>query len=137
MSQHEMTILLRNACNVIGGDAIKALLPEPFVICISAHSTGCQIDIDLHVEGIEHVKAWRGSVWYSSCYEFNDRNKELGFQSETKGFCETPLCTFFGAVESAYADKKANQVATAEGRKIEAETSRKNAISLYRNLVKG
>lgn len=44
------TMLLRDASRKLGDQAVRSFLPEPFKMFMSAHDTGCQIQIFLKSE---------------------------------------------------------------------------------------
>lgn len=81
-NQQEATLLLKEygSRHIVGNQTPG--FPEPFFVRVDAHSTGCQATIWLQAPGVSSVKVWEGSVWYSSCYEFNDRGKTLGLNPD-------------------------------------------------------
>jgi hypothetical protein len=129
--QADLTKMLREAKGCLGMDRIKSLLPRPLGIWISDHDTGCQIQIQLAEEGQLPVGAWQGSIWYSSSYEFNDRDKVLGLNPKV-AFVGPTLEEFFEMVETALANYKANQIANTEASKEADRLAHEAAVEHYR-----
>lgn len=137
--QAEMTRLLRDAARKLGRQRIRELLPPHTSVYISDHDTGCQIWIrlcdDPESATVADVCAWAGSIWYSSAYEFNDRDRTLGFNPETD-FAMGPLGEFFRKVEAAYVDASVNELANSEQQREAADQAHADRISHFRDLFR-
>jgi hypothetical protein len=129
--QHDLTVLLKQAKSALGIAQIKSLLPSPFTLMISDHDTGCQIRIQLAEEGHPTLTAWEGSIWYSSSYLFNDRDKVLGLNPRLE-FCSPSLEQFFERVENQYVNYQANQIANQQERKQQTEQTIQAGIEHYK-----
>lgn len=69
--------LLRRA----GRALAEEMLPPPFILWMGWHDTGHQPTIVAKANG-ETLYVWRGSEWFSSIYEFNDRGHKGGLQPD-------------------------------------------------------
>lgn len=78
--QKQATLLLRRAKRVLGLAAMREMLPPHFGLSVVDHDTGCQCSLYLTAKDLPPAYVWDGSVWYASCYEFNDEGKVLGVQ---------------------------------------------------------
>lgn len=65
-----------------GPNIIKDLLPSFLKFYYNDHDTGCQSRICFNESNIETIIVWDGSIWYSSTYEFNDKDKNLSLNPE-------------------------------------------------------
>jgi hypothetical protein len=132
---HKAAVLLvKDAYDKLGGDrtAIEALLPEPLIMRLQVHETGCQLTLLLSDDKDEHpiIVAWTGSVWYNSGYEFNDRNKIFGLAPDVP-FAAGAITDFFNAVADLLEGKeKADADAAATQATTEVET-REQALAYY------
>jgi hypothetical protein len=133
MNQAEIVKLLKDAHHDIN---MASLLPDPFQITVGAHDTGCQPYIWARAEGMPQVLVWAGSLWYSSAYGFNDRDKTLGYQPGCE-WAAPVLDKFFTDVAEAYATVKASR-GLAEVQRQSSEQRRYNeAVDYYKSLVAG
>ena len=66
----ERTLLFAKA----GRELAEKLLPRPFKLWYSDHDTGTQMTIVVSGPGSSWLHVWKGSIWRSSQYEFNDRD---------------------------------------------------------------
>lgn len=112
------TNLLKQA----GRDLAAELLPRPFKLWHSSHDTGCQMTIQTDIPGKSPMTVWRGSIWYASCYEFNDRDDIPGLQPAFD-FARDIIDRYFAELGAAVAKRdadraiaKAIDAATAEAR---------------------
>lgn len=99
--QRELTTLLKDSINILGDTAVRNLLPEPFTLGGGNHDTGCQFHIDLWAKDTPTINVWTGSIWYHSRYDFNDRDKILGFDPEVS-FAHDAVSKFFNDLRDAY-----------------------------------
>lgn len=130
-NQKDATKLIRDAFGKLGQlDPIRALLPAPLTMNLSAHDTGCQLTIFLDDDEHPVIVAWTGSVWYNSGYEFNDRDKLFGINPEV-AFVEPIIKKFFDDVFDLM-NQKLTDTAQADAEKAKtAEQQRSEAISHY------
>lgn len=130
--QAELTRLLRDAVRTSGitGEMIQALLPEPLHLSICSHSTGCQPTITAHRDGLPCLTVWEGSLWYSSCYEFNDRDKTLGLNPEFAAI-EPKIEAFFDAVQALVNQNAVDTVLAMTAESAGKATRRKAAVAAY------
>lgn len=105
-----------------GRDLSTKLLPAPFSLWYSDHSTGCQMTIVAKVD-TQDVPVWRGSIWYSSNYEFNERGKISGLQPDF-AFAKDVIDKYFADLQSEVAsrrkardDRRAREAEEAQDRK--------------------
>lgn len=131
MTQAEIVKLLRDARYDVD---LASFLPEPFKLTVGAHDTGCQPYIWARAEGVPQVLVWRGSVWYSGYYEFNDRDNILGYQPGCE-WASPVLDKFFIDVSEAYATVKANRALTEIQRQSSHQRRYKEAVDYYKSLV--
>ena len=97
----ERTQLLADA----GRTVAMELLPKPFVLWHSNHDTGCQMTIVLPVEGSQPLPVWKGSIWHSGRYEFNDNGDIPGYQPDFD-FAKPAIEKYFAAVAEAVEKQK-------------------------------
>ena len=95
-----------------GRELATKLLPAPFALWFSDHDTGTQMTIVTSGPGSSWLPVWKGSIWHSSTYEFNDREDAPGLQP---GFEHA-----HGAIESYFVDL----AVAAEARRAERERGR-------------
>lgn len=117
-----------------GRDLATKLLPAPFKLWYSDHSTGCQMTIVADVGG-EAVPVWRGSIWYSSIYHFNERGKISGLQPDFS-FAKDVIEKYFADLQSevdarqqARDDRLAKEAAAAEERKAAGIDAVRRAVA--------
>lgn len=133
--QAKLTLMLKEARYKLGRDTpLEGLLAPPLHLYLNAHDTGMQARIELRAPGHKTITVWEGSVWYSSRYEFNDRDKVLGLNPEAD-FAHAKVEAFFAEVERRLADKAAE----AEKAKLVAQ-ARDNcehdaALAAYREML--
>jgi hypothetical protein len=132
--QKTVTQMLRDAKRALGTEYLQSLLPEPFKLWVSDHDTGCQVTIDARTEGKPVLTAYRGSIWYSSCYEFNDDKKLLGV-APAFGFARDVLNDFFTNASDALATKTASAAMNSAADKASADRSRDDALAHYRSVL--
>jgi hypothetical protein len=127
----ERTKLLAQA----GKDLAKKLLPEPFELWYSDHSTGCQMTIIAHGNG-DPLIVWRGSIWHSSIYEFNDRGRLGGLQPDFE-FAKDIIEKYFADVKAAVEERERAAAARRADRELARVVSRRNAIEDVRRQLQG
>jgi hypothetical protein len=117
-----------------GRDLATQLLPAPFKLWYSDHSTGCQMTIVADVGG-NPVDVWRGSLWYSHIYYFNERGKIAGLQPDF-AFAKDVIDKYFADLQSAVDAKRkarderlATDAAEAQARKSADIEAIRHAIS--------
>lgn len=124
--QATLTSLLRKASFLL-----DEVTPKELTVELNSHSTGCQPSIYLKSEGLAPLEIWQGSVWCSSQYEFNDRDKVLGVQDGC-AFAVPLLEKFFQDVEaslSEYEVRKARRVQEEENERL---AQRRELIEAYK-----
>lgn len=107
-----------------GQDLCMKHLPVPFKLWYSDHSTGCQMTIVADVAG-EQVPVWRGSIWYSPTYYFNERGKIAGLQPDF-AFAKDAIEKYFADLQ---ADVDARTRARDERRAAEAAAAQERKAS--------
>jgi hypothetical protein len=86
------------------------------------------------VPGKAPLPVWKGSIWHSSIYEFNDHNDVPGLQPDFS-FARDAIEKYFSDVQSAVEKRAA---ATADGRAAReqtAETERQSIIDATRDAL--
>jgi hypothetical protein len=131
MNQAEIVKLLRDARYEVD---LASFLPAPFKLTVGAHDTGCQPYIWARAEGVPQVLVWVGSIWYSSQYEFNDRDKILGYQPGCE-WAAPVIDKFFSDVAEAYATVKANRALAEVQRQFSYQRRYAEAVDYYKSLV--
>lgn len=135
MSKHpthkELTLQLRDARRWLQ-KSLHEYFPPPLCISVSDHDTGCQINVTLSRENMPAIMVWRGSVWYSSCYEFNDRNKQLGWNPETE-FCHARVVAIFEKIREDAAAVVAGREADRVNETAKKACERRAALASYRS----
>ena len=84
----------------------------------------------------QDVPVWRGSIWYSSIYEFNERDKISGLQPDF-AFAKDVINKYFTDLQSevdsrrkARDDRRAREAAEAQDRKTAGiEAIRRQVVS--------
>ncbi len=122
------------AVSLLGVNRVKELLPKPFVLDYSNHSTGCQIRITMEAEGVKSVDAWVGSIWNDSMYEFNDRDKRLGMQTECM-FAAPHLERFFEALADAVVQHATGSAKTAMEHQAAQALDHRDVLDSYRKML--
>lgn len=130
-NQVDITKMLRDAWRSLDIRWIEAQLPEPFKVWMSNHDTGCQVTIMAEAEGYPRIAAWTGSIWYSSCYDFNDRGKTLGLNPEFE-FAAPVIFGFFETVQQALIEHQTKQALQDAERTGAEEVQRRNALDFYK-----
>lgn len=92
----ERTHLLAQA----GPQIALKLLPEPFVLWYSDHTTGTQMTIATKGSALTAAIVWKGSIWNSHIYEFNDEGDIPGLQPDFE-FARAVIDKYFADVEAA------------------------------------
>jgi hypothetical protein len=117
-----------------GKDLATELLPAPFKLWYSDHSTGCQMTIVADVDK-ELVPVWRGSIWYSSIYNFNERGKISGLQPDF-AFAKDVIDKYFADLQIAVDvrrrardERRAKEAAEAEERKAAGIDAVRRAVT--------
>lgn len=123
----ERTLLLAEA----GRGIATKLLPKPFELWFSDHSTGIQMTVVLPQEGGQPIPVWKGSVWHFPSYEFNDRGDHPGLQPEFD-FARNAIEQYFEDIAAAISKRKAAAEAFRQQRELTAEKSRQHAIEAAR-----
>lgn len=129
----KQTEMLREASYVLGEAELAAMLPAPFRINVCSHSTGCQAHIDAHDEGRPRIRVWDGSIWYSSIYEFHDRDKR-GWNPDFD-FALPVINKFFEDVAAALAKTKAEQDAARAAEQARVAAEQNDALAHYRAVL--
>lgn len=115
----ESTKLLARA----GRTLATALLPKPFGLWYSDHDTGCQMTIVATQPNGSSLKVWRGSIWNSRIYEFNDQDDIPGLQPDF-AFAAPVIEKYFSDVREAVEKRDvehAEQKSAAEAKNVEAK----------------
>lgn len=131
--QDELIALLKRARKHFPA-TLDLLLPEPMVLSMSDHSTGCQARIFLQAEGLHTLDVWYGSVWYSSTYEFNDRGKTLGMQPDME-FAQEAVESFFASVQATVDAHDAKKEASERSAAEEGARKRQASIDAYKQML--
>jgi hypothetical protein len=121
----DQTRLLQRA----GKELAFKLLPDAFRLWFSDHDTGCQMTIVTNDD--QHLLVWRGSVWYSDIYEFNDREKTAGLQPDF-AFAGSAVTDYFAAVQAAVAEREAERAAARVDAIAESSGARQASIDAVR-----
>lgn len=133
-NQAQLVELLKEARYTVGKEKLQSLLPEPFKVTIGAHDTGCQCYVELQAPGRSPLTVWQGSIWYSSSYEFNDRNKILGINPEYL-FAQDALVRFFETVQSLHSEELAERSMKDAEKSAKATEQHQNDVEFYKSLV--
>jgi len=133
-SQGRVTRMLAEAQGL--GINVAEMAPPLFRVHVGKHDTGIQPRVHLEAPGAPPLKVWEGSVWFSSAYEFNDREKVLGLQPECE-FALPALASFFAAVERRINEVKEERAAARMLQEVEAEHNRGRTVEYYRTLLGG
>lgn len=128
----ERTRLLAKA----GRDLSTKLLPDPFRLWFSDHDTGIQMTIVLPMKGREPLTVWRGSIWHSHIYEFNDRGVIAGLQLDFE-FARPVIDEYFDSVAREVEAREANYLAEKQKRDAAVEAEKAAAIASARALLVG
>lgn len=123
----ERTKLLATA----GRELAEKLLPEPFKLWFSNHDTGIQMAI---VTGGQPLFVWRGSIWHSGRYEFNDRDHHPGLQPEFD-FAAPVIDKYFEEVAKAVAARNDEYRKQNEQRAAQEATAKAKTIEAVRNAI--
>lgn len=123
-----------NLLAAAGEDLAASLLPAPFKLRYSNHSTGRQMTIVAQSEGKPTLTVWRGSVWHSSIYEFNDREAIPGLQPQCE-WVESIIAQYFTDVSEAVKARKAERDATKAAAATKTEEARIEAINFYKGGI--
>lgn len=132
-SHKELIALLQRARKIIPS-SLPLMLPEPLNLSMSDHDTGCQARIYLASEGLHTLDVWEGSVWKSSTYEFNDRDKVFGMKPDML-FAQEAVESFFAAVQRAVDEHEARKVESERNAIEEQERRRQRSIDQYKELL--
>jgi hypothetical protein len=109
-------------------DSARALGPVPhgYTLKYHAHSTGRDFQVWAHL-GDESLQVFRVWEWYSSNYEFNDRDKVYGWQVPGEGhpalvkwLAEIPA-RYEATIQDIAAKTKANNELLAEQARTKVE----------------
>lgn len=112
-----------------GRNLAEKLLPKAFKLWHSDHSTGIQMTIVTAAS--PGLPVWKGSIWHSSIYEFNDRGDIPGLQPGFE-FARKAIDDYFMAVESAVGDREVRRREATSSAEIEASRKRDAAIEATR-----
>ena len=112
----ERTNLLSRA----GRALAERLLPKPFDLYFSDHSTGRQMRIQA-----KGLTVWQGSVWHSPGYEFNDKGHHPGLQPDFE-FARDAIEKYFADVQAAVTERDEMRASEAAAR-TEATAEQKRA----------
>lgn len=121
----EETKLLARA----GREMAKGLLPEPFSLQFSDHDTGCQMTILA-----KGLPVWKGSIWYSNRYEFNDSENIPGLQPEFD-FARPVIEKYFADVRIAVDVRDRQMDALRAARAAEVAAQKRSAIESVRQQL--
>jgi hypothetical protein len=133
-NQSQLVELLKDARGTIGLAKMQDLLPEHFKLWLGAHDTGCQPYIELKAEGRSSLIVWQGSVWYSSIYEFNDRNKVLGIDPAYL-FAQDALVRFFETVQSLHSEILTERSMQKAETKAKQTEQYRDDVEFYKDLL--
>lgn len=122
--------LLRDASISLGIEAIDLIAPPSMTVHVGAHSTGCQPRIVLKADDLPAVDVWLGSIWYSSIYEFNDRNKVLGIQPGLE-WAKPQIDAFFDTLAAMVEENKTKVAERSALLLQQREQERKDTIAEY------
>ncbi len=125
----ERTNLLAEA----GRELAESLLPKPFTLCYSDHSTGRQMRI-MAPGSRGALTVWQGSVWHSHIYEFNDSHDFPGLQPEF-AFAAVVIDTYFADVQAAIKKRDAENAASAARASVNADAERAADIEAIRKSI--
>lgn len=130
----KLTSLVRDACREFGIAALKKKLKKPLDISVSDHSTGCQIIISLKEEGHIAITVWQGSIWYSPIYEFNDKEKILGFHEDTD-FAHKDVLKFFDYCRNRLKELRKKLEERREKSDDKMEKLRSEELEFYKSIM--
>lgn len=122
--------LLRDASYRLGTDAIASIAPPSMTVHVGAHSTGCQPRIVLKADDLPAIDVWRGSIWYSSIYDFNDRGKVFGIQPGLE-WAKPQIDAFFDTLAAMVSENKVKVEEITAARLKEQEQTRLDTIAEY------
>lgn len=121
--------LLRRA----GTELAESLLPSPFILWMGWHDTGHQPTIVAKANG-ETLYVWRGSEWFSSIYEFNDRGHRAGLQPDFD-FAKDAIDKFFADLAEAVERREAARVERQAREAEMASAKRLSAVDAIRDAM--
>jgi hypothetical protein len=127
----ERTNLLRRAGRTLATD----LLPKPFLLWYSDHDTGCQMTIVAPAEdGRMPLPVWKGSIWHSSIYEFNDRDDIGGLQPDF-AFAKDAIEAYFTEVAAEVSKREKAAAERRAERAREESEAKQRAIEDVRRKI--
>lgn len=118
------------------GKSLYEMLPAPFKMRVNDHDTGQIAVIWAEADGLPSIDVWRGSVWYSSRYEFNDEQNPPGF-AEGQEWAIQALEDFFGRVKVAFEADETQREATSRKYREETEKQKSLAMKVYAAMLSG
>lgn len=133
-NQAKLTLMLKDARYKLRETPLEGLLAPPLHLYLSAHDTGTQARIELRAPGHKTITVWEGSVWNSSRYEFNDKDKVLGLNPEVP-FAHAKVEAFFAQVEQRLADKAAEAATAALAAQARRNCEHDAALAAYREML--
>lgn len=136
MSQKTATDLLCRASRSLGEKAVHSLLPAPFGMRINDHDTGQQISIWAKIDEVPQVDIWRGSIWHSYRYEFNDERNPPGYR-EGAEWAASALEAFFERVRVAFDAEEQHRAQRLTEGQARAKAEHDRAMSVYATMVTG
>ncbi len=113
----------------------EVLLPEPFSLWYSDHSTGCQMTIVARRDH-DHLPVWKGSIWYSSTYEFNDRDDVAGLQPDF-AFAKPVIEKYFADLEAEVSRLAADRDRQNAERAAAAAKSKRDFLESIEQQLRG
>lgn len=134
----------KDVCYMLNGASRSGVLDqaiteilEPygiFLVHLNAHSTGIQCQIRMTKDNYPTMTVWEGSVWYGANYQFNDRNKVLGYNPDV-AFAHGIIRGFFRRAIELIAEKAADEEREKTRKQEEEKRRRETATDFYRNTL--
>ena len=81
-----------------------------------------------------HLPVWKGSIWYSRIYEFNDSADIPGLQPDFEFACPI-IEKYFNDLEAAVNKREVEETTTRQERELSAESQKQNAIATIRQRL--
>jgi len=119
-----------------GRNLAAELLPKAFALWFSSHDTGCQMKIVTAIEGKPQLTVWQGSIWYSHCFEFNDRDDIPGLQPQF-GFARETIDRYFKSLAQAVAARDVDQAIAKAMASAKRDIEQRNTVDALRRAIAG
>lgn len=131
------TSLLKEARYALGKDYIDSLLTAPLRFGqFCPHDTGCQISIIAKVDEMASQEVWYGSIWYATCYEFNDNRYVLGIQPGYEKVAPI-IDEMFERVAWDLSQHHAQKALAAAAHEVKVERTEAEARAAYLSMILG